>query len=195
MINKPNGWDNARTYTDGGEQLPPGGYVIKILNTKIEKYGSSEKLVLQIDINEGEHFEFYKEQWENQTQEDKKWKGRFDMWLPKNDGSEQDGWTISRMKTNIAAIEDSNKGYHWDWNEQTLVGKIVGALFNTKEFKNDKGEVIAFTQCKYLTDVEKIRSGKFKIPKDDLLDGGRASAGVSRVPEGFERLSDKDVPF
>lgn len=191
MINKPKGYDEAKVYTEQ-EKLPKGGYVIKILNTKVVAYSWGSVLVLQMDIAEGEQAGFYQKNYDNQTQEDKKWKGTFRINLPKDDGSEQDSWTIRSLKTNMTAIEQSNPGYTWDWDETKLKGKIVGALFNEKEYEFN-GKKGFFTNCKRLIEAEKIRSGNYKLPQDDMLKG--SSSQNMDIPEGFSAIDDEDIPF
>ena len=77
---------------------------------------------------------------------------------------------MRRFKTMIEAFEDSNDGYHWDWNEETLKGKLIGGVFNNKEWEMN-GRTGFFTNCHHLTSAENIRKGNFKIPDDTLLKG------------------------
>ena len=105
-------------------QLPVGAYICRILKAEEKVYNSSKgewhKLEISFDISEGEHKDFYANDYKAQTGEDKKWKGVMRMNIPTDDGSEADGWAKRSFKTNILAIEDSNSGYHWDWNEAQL---------------------------------------------------------------------------
>lgn len=196
MINKPNGYDKAKAFTES-TQLPPGAYVVKILNTKVESFDWGQRLVLQIDIAEGDLKDFFKNQYDAQQQEDKKWKGSYRRTVPTGDGSERDNWSMRSFKADMNAIEDSNNGYAWDWDENSLKGKIVGALFNRKEFVNGSGEVITFTQCKRLIAADNVRSGHYKLPKDDLLKEKpqEAPADNGGMPAGFAPVNDDDIPF
>ena len=155
---------------------------------------------MSFDIEEGEYKGFFANNYRAQTQEDKKWKGTYRLRVPKDDGSEQDNWTMRRFKTVISAFEESNSGYHWNWDEQTLKGKMIGALFNNKEYEFD-GRHGFFTNCHSLVTVEKIRSGKFEIPADTLLkekkDNGYPTGstpgidGFMNIPDGI----DEELPF
>lgn len=127
-MKEPKGYKEAQAYTEQ-ERLPAGGYPIKITAAKVDKFDWGEVLVLQFDIEEGEYKGFYKTNYDAQTQEDKKWKGVIRLNLPKEDGSEKDGWTIRSLKTNIQAIESSNPKFRWEWDETKLKGLIVGGLF------------------------------------------------------------------
>lgn len=196
-MKKLNGYAQAKAYTDI-ERLPVGGYVLKILNVDYKEYDWGDVIILSFDIAEGEHKDFFKNNYSEQTGEDKKWKGTYRLNVPKDDGSEKDEWTMRRFKTIISNFEGSNVGYHWDWDEQKLKGKLIGALFNNKEynFNNRSG---FFTNCHSLVPVEKIRSGNFEIPADTLLKNGSAfkavptdnDDGFMDIPEG----ADEELPF
>lgn len=167
MIPKPSKYDSTHVY-EPAERLPAGGYVLKILGTKVENYDWGNVLILRFDVAEGEHAGFYQQNYNDQT-EDKKWKGTFRINLPKDDGSEKDDWAIKKLKGSMTAVEHSNDGYTWNWDERTLVGKLVGGLFGNKEWRMN-GNSGFYTDCRRLCSVDKIRSGNFKIPEDKLLD-------------------------
>jgi len=178
------------------EQLPIGGYVLKILEAKEVEYTWGNVLLISFDIAEGEYKNFYKNNYNAQQQEDKKWKGTYRLNEPKDDGSEKDGWTKNTFDGAMWAFENSNTGYHWDWDETKLKGKIVGGLFRNKEYKF-KGNRGFFTECCRLDAAETIRKGEFKMPKDKLLSNSNdAVSFASPESGGFEDIkSDDDLPF
>lgn len=191
-----NGYAEAKAYTEQ-ERLPVGGYVLQIIDVKYQTNDWGDIILLSFDIAEGEHKGFFKENYNQQTGEDKKWKGTYRLRVPKDDGSEQDQWTMRRFKTIITAFEESNSNYHWNWDEQTLKGKTIGALFNNKEYELN-GRHGFFTNCHSLIAAEKIRSGKFTVPEDTLLKkGGNATQprpdadGFINIPDGI----DEELPF
>lgn len=194
-----NGYAQAKAYTDQ-ERLPVGGYVIKILNVDYQSNEWGDVIVLSFDIIEGDHKDFFSQNYKSQDQEDKKWKGTYRLRVPKDDGSEQDEWTMRRFKTVISAFEESNPGYHWNWNEKTLKEKTIGAIFNNKEYEFN-GRHGFFTNCHSLVPVEKIRSEKFKIPADTLLkqrDNNGYPAGATPGENGFMNIPDgidDELPF
>jgi len=183
-----NNYANAETYSEK-ETLPVGGYIIKILDVKELNYSWGDVLNLSYDIAEGEFKDFYKNDFNSQTQEGRKWKGTFRLNVPKDDGTERDGWTMRSFKTAMMAVEDSNPNYHWNWDEQTLKGKIVGALFQKKEY-DFEGKTGFFTTCHSLRSIDIIREGKYKLPPVKLL-----KKQDSFVPEGFIETLDDDLPF
>lgn len=191
-----NGYEKAEAYTDQ-EKLPVGGYVLKILDVKYQENDWGDVIVLSFDVEEGDYRGFFANNYRKQTGEDKRWKGTYRFRVPKEDGTEQDGWTMRRFKTVITNFEESNNGYHWDWNEQTLKGKLIGALFNNKEY-DFRGRHGFFTNCHSLVTVEKIRSGKFEIPEDTLLGQRQQGTGAPNVDDFInvpDNAEDDGLPF
>lgn len=71
-------------------KLQPGGYVVKILNIKVEPTDWGSRLAIQFDIAEGEFKGFFDklykatpDEWEN-----KKWKGSMRLSIPHDTGDE-----------------------------------------------------------------------------------------------------------
>lgn len=196
-MKKLNGYEKAQAYSDT-ERLPVGGYVLKIMDVKYQENDWGDVILLSFDIAEGDQKDFFSANWKAQTGEDKKWRGTYRLRVPKDDGSEKDNWTMRRFKTVMGAFEDSNSGYHWDWNEKALKGKMIGALFNNKEYEFN-GRHGFFTNCHSLVTVDKIRSGKFEIPADTLLKNNFSSGTPSSVGDGFmnipDDVDDEGLPF
>lgn len=156
-------------------KLQPGGYVVKILNVKVEPTDWGSRLAIQLDIAEGEFKGFFDklykatpDEWEN-----KKWKGSMRLSIPHNTGDETKfKKSLGYFKSQIQAFENSNANLHIDcerdWDENVLKGKLVGALFNEKEWEMN-GNTGWFTQCKRFVPVNDIRSGNFTIPKREEL--------------------------
>lgn len=156
-------------------KLQPGGYVLKILNIKVEPTDWGSRLAIQFDIAEGEFKGFFDklykatpDEWEN-----KKWKGSMRLSIPHNTGDDAKfKKSLGYFKSQIQAFENSNANLHIDcerdWDENVLKGKLVGALFNEKEWKKD-GTTGWFTQCKRFVPANDIRSGNFTIPKREEL--------------------------
>ena len=71
------------------EILPAGGYVAKILDAKVQNYDFGDKLVLSFDIAEGQYNGFFKRDYTQNPNEDKKWRGTFRLSIPKDDGIER----------------------------------------------------------------------------------------------------------
>jgi len=148
-------------------------------------------MLISFDIAEGDHADFYKQQYAGQTGEDKKWKGVYRLTIPNDDGSEDDNKRYRRFKTFMNLIEDCNAGYHWAWMEETLKGKLFGGLFNNKEY-DYQGRHGFFTNLARTTTVEKIRSGEFELPEDQYLKTQQADInGFVNLPDDI----DEELPF
>lgn len=169
-------YKTAKAPQEAAERLPVGGYILTILNAEDLDYG----LRISFDVAEGEHKGFYKSNFDAQNQEDKKWKGNYIAYVPKGDGTEQDLWTANSFKGMTEALEDSNPGYHWNWDEKKLKGLKVGGVFFNKEYEID-GRRGFYTACHHFTSTEVIRNKKYKIPKDKLLNTN--TSGVQTLNE------------
>ena len=148
--------------------LPAGGYVAKILNAEEKRYDWGDVLLISFDISEGERTGFFSKDYQENSNEDKKWRGTYRLHIPKDDGSEKDGWTKNTFGSAMWAIEESNQGYTWNWDEKSLNGKTVGVLFRNKEWEMN-GNTGWTTECCKLESADDIRNGKFRIPKDKPL--------------------------
>ena len=178
--------------------LPKGGYVCQIQGARIKEYtgqnGSFERLEIALDICEGEFKDYYRKDFEAQNTEDRKWRGVLRLFLPKEDASQQDEWAKSRLKSLIGAIEDSNPGYHWDWDETKLKGKRVGCLFRAEEWEF-AGRSGWKTQPFKAMDVQSIRDGKFALPKDKPLNRQPIQQAAEADFSAINLESDDDLPF
>ncbi len=179
----------------GREILPAGGYVAKIMDAQVENTQYGDRLVISFDVSEGDFRGLFEKDYRGQVQEDKKWRGVYRMYLPKDDGTEKDGWSKRTLGGVIWAVESSNPGYHWDWDETTLKGKTVGVLFRDKEWEMDttEGHKTGWTtECCKLIDADSIHQGDYKTPKAKPLDGKTVPA-TGRYSEVLD--DDEDLPW
>ena len=195
-MKKPSNWNDVKA---AGERvkLPAGGYEAKIINAKVVNYegsnGSYERLEIAVDITAGEYKDYYKQDFDSNTRDDKKWRGVARFYVPTDDGSEKDEYTKSVLKSVTDALEDSNKDYHWDWDETKLKGLKVGILVRDKEYEID-GKHGFSPEIFRFTDINRIKEGKFTVPKQKLLKGSSGtSAAASSGDAGA--ASDDDYPF
>jgi hypothetical protein len=204
MVKKFDGYD-AIVIRGGQKAIEPGGYVCKVQGVKIESFRNCEAIKVRLDIVEGEYMGFYKKRYESDRAKtpDAKWGGVFLVFLPRGDDSEKDAYTKQAFKRFMTAVERSNDGYKWDWDENSLVGKYFGGVFGREQYLVD-GTPKFSTKCRFVHSVDAIRSGKFKVPADKLLQGyaPQAAAPSPSVAQqignlaDFETvLSDGEVPF
>lgn len=191
-------YDETQSYTESAK-LPVGGYVVKVQNVRFEEgtNGNSDRLILAVDVSDGEYKDFYKKQYESQTGEDKKWKGTFTIYCPKDDGSEKDNWTKRRFKTIMEHIEESNPGYSWNWDENTLKGKLFGAIVGEIHTIID-GKNIEYNAIRFTNTVENIKKGNFRLPDPQYKNGASAKEDKEVTgAEGFMNVdgTQEEIPF
>lgn len=224
MIKKFAGYDDIQIF-EGGASIEPGGYELQIIGAKVEQYTSKatgatgEILKVAFDIVNNEQYAgFYSTRFKaaKATDPNAKWGGVFDVFIPKDDGSENDAKTKQSFKRFITSVEKSNEGYAWDWNELSLKGKMFGGVFGREEFETKEGERKFATKCRFPRSIESIRTGNFKIPDDKLLknkSNAPYTASLADMGNAYQTpdqlatmsydnlsdfeviLSDRDVPF
>lgn len=152
-MKKPQGYDEVQAFTGEFEQIKPGGHVCKILKVIAEDRDYGTLLRIGFDIVEGINKDFYKRKFDEDKKKssDAKWKGM--IYQTSRDDKPQ------FFKGFITAIENSNPGYKFDFNEQSLVGKLFGGVFGQEEYLNNNGEVKLITKCLQVRTVEKVREG------------------------------------
>lgn len=181
----------AKRSTSSKETLPAGGYVCQIQGARVEEYSWGSALILAIDVIEGEFAGIWKRDFDNNPNEDKKWRGTFRLNIPKDDGSEQDAWTKRSFNNAMWAVEQSNPGFTWDWDEKKLKGKKIGVIYRNREWEYN-GNTGWTTEAGGSESIQNIRDGKFKPLKDRPLKAKSASA-ASAVPAVAE--DDGELPF
>lgn len=193
MINKIENWDKVEANYGEGKRLVAGGYICKILAVMKEKSkAGKEMLVVNFDIAEGDFKDYYMERYKNATRDqnnpvEPKWKGKYYLLL------EGDGYE-GRLKAFTTSVEESNSNYTWDWNEESLKGKLFGAIFREEEYIYN-GEVR--TNCKIWQprSVKRIRDNDFELPrKKELSEEEKAKINAPFV-DTFQPITEDDLPF
>ena len=69
------------------------------------------------------------------------------------------------FKAFITAVEKTNQGYHWDWDEKKLIGKNVIAIFGEEEYLDNEGNVKIATRVTEFRSIEAYNEGKLKAPE------------------------------
>lgn len=195
MITKFKDYDEIQVF-EGGAQLPVGGYELTIVGAKVEQFTNCEILKIAFDIVNHEQFSgFYANRFKSAKAQnpDAKWGGVFDVFIPKDDGSELDGYTKQAFKRFITSVEKSNEGYVWNWDEKSLKGKVFGGIFGREEFITKEGDRKFAVKCRFPRSIDSIRSGDYKIPEDKLLKG--LNTATATIDDYEEILDPDDMPF
>lgn len=188
-MKKYENYDKTEAFDGERERLTPGGYICHILQVRVEEPEPGTKnydtlLKIGFDIAEGEHKDFYRRLHERkkQTNAEAKWPGMYYQTVKQDD--------LKYFKGFITAIENSNSGYKWDWDEQKLKGKLFGGIFGEEEYKGNDGKVHTSVKLQWVRSVDKVRNGDFTVPEKKLLKSSSASNTQS-----IETLDDDDFPF
>lgn len=186
----------------GSERLPVGAYECQIKNVQYVtgENGNSDRIDILFDIAAGDYKDFFKKKYDADESEDKKWKGRKSIYVPKDDGSEKDGWTKNTFAKWTNAFEDSNNGYKWDWKEEKWKGLKVGIVFGETGTVIE-GREILFTEPRFAVSIDKVRDGSAPKAKFVAKNGytgtkqntsnNSGSEDWMKVPEG----KDEEIPF
>lgn len=163
-------WTNVKEAGGAIENLPAGAYVCKIMKCTEDKNRSSNgtHLTIQFDIAEGEYKDWFAADWKNQTREDKFWHGVINQNIPDETSPKYDT-QCGFFKRFTNAVEASNPGYHWDWNEAGLKGKMIGVVFGELEKESQRGTRYMTTRADSIWSVDDVKNGKCKIPAPKML--------------------------
>ena len=178
----------ASKSSGSGGQLPPGAYVCKILGVKLTERPDKDGDLLQIqfDIAEGDQKGFFKAKYDAETKEDKKYKGKVTIYPPNDNTTE--AWKKEAFTKWTNAIEESNEGYTWDWDEKKWKDKLVGIVFGQTGTVIE-GKEIVYTEARFPISAQNVRNGSAPEAKFKAKNG--YGEGGSDIPD----LSSEDLPF
>lgn len=66
------------------------------------------------------------------------------------------------FKAFITAVEKSNKGYTWNWDEKSLVGKLIIVNFGEEEYEKD-GVTAVSIKAREFRSIEAFLNGEVKL--------------------------------
>lgn len=180
------------------EILPKGAYVIRIMDAREEqnKNNSGRHIKIAFDIAEGDYKNFYQEQFDRNTSEDRKWPNDavYRLTVPEDNSP---AYVYTNWNTFFADLEDSNNGFVFSGDVKALKGKLVGGKFHIEQSESN-GNVYDHTRLRWTCVAEDVRKGKAgRLPNDKLISGTMAKAAPASdnsfmdIPEG----SDEEIPF
>jgi hypothetical protein len=183
-VNKPTGYDQAEAKSfSGGKPVPPGAYVLEILKAESKKATTgNDMLVLTLDIAKGEYARKFTE-----ISDDRK----HDCYLKHRRVTNTEG-SLPYFKGDIKAIEESNPGYKFDFDESTLRGNFVGAMLAEEEYEKKDGTIGTSLKIAFLCSVATAESGKLQVPKKKEIDFSSNRKLQTDVPPPID---DSDLPF
>jgi len=175
-------------------EVPPvGQYVAKILNARfVPADGDKQQrdvIELFIDIVEGEYKGRYMELYNDQKErfgDNVVYKGLYRL-TPPVDGDED--WKTRIFEGALWCVEQSNNGYHWDWEESKLKDKLVGINVRQRLYTYN-GKDKETTEIGKFETVDDVRNGKCK----DMKPNDRRSSDSKSDDQNFTDVSeDKSV--
>lgn len=167
-------WDNV---SEAGNRkiLPAGGYICKIVDVKDEP--QKQYLKIEYDIAQGE--------WKDYALTVESDRG----WWPLSTVKSYKEKAIGFFKHFISSIEKSNQGFKWDWDENKLVGKVLGIVIGEEEYEKRDGSVGTKMVASDFLPVESIKKGQYKTPDPVKLKRAETpSVDISADDDG-------DLPF
>lgn len=171
MLKKPFGYDDAQAVKIGEYQsITPGWYAATILKVaEGATPNGAEYLEFSIDIIDGEFARYYEKDYKMQSpgmNGEKKWRGIVRYFMTEK--------SLGMLKGGISAIEESNTGYKFDWNEATVKGKKVGVGIRREQYEASDGQLKFATRPFAFCDIKKVIEGSMEPPKDRLINYAQA---------------------
>ena len=183
-------WNEVQAIEMGEyESLQLGGHEIIIMGaglyTSDISGNTSLKVVVDIAGNDKQKG-FFKKQYDENTEADKKWPTGAVRYLSLKKES------LAYTKGFITALEKSNNNFKFDTSKgwEQLKGLKCCGVFGLEEYQNDKGETKTATKLVQFRSLDKL--SEVKIPKVKLLDGTmvdyeeyRKKGNTNKVEEMF----------
>lgn len=180
--------------------LPAGAYVAAIKNVKVEGNEPDQRLVLRLDVIEGEWAGYFTKRYENDSQSagffnnfQATYKGDYKIQIPdeRNPKRQHPEWDLKRLNNSIWCIEQSNPGFHWDGeHEMDLKGKIVGINMQEGTYNGNP-----YTTIGKLEVVDDVRSGNWTPMKPRAERTASQTVTGVDTQTGFVGVETDELPF
>lgn len=185
MINKPKDWEQVEeSEVVEGLRLVPGVYPVQI--KEIIDHPEKEYLEIQFDIVKDKTYtDWFKKQEEN-----------FGAWP--NAGIYRASYkeTATKFfKAFITAVQKSNQGYVWNWNEQSLKGKYFVAVMGEEEYEDNEGNIKTSVKIREARSIEAWQKGDVKVPELKKLKVKKEETNNYDPFSAINQISEADIPF
>lgn len=161
----------------------PGGYAAKI--TRVEDVEDKEYLKIEWEFVEGEFKGVNNETFT-----------AFGYWPMSFIRSYKDT-ALRFFKGFKTAVENSNPGYTFRNDPQSLVGKFIGVVLGEEEYISNKGELKKRITVMDIRSGKAIREGDFKIPELKKLDPSKLQNNSAYTAPTLAPIDEDDgeLPF
>lgn len=139
-------------------RLPGGAYVMRIVRCTEDLTGYGNMcLKLVYDVAEGKYAGLYAG---IENDKDNDWRHMVEI-----DTQEAQG---GRLRALVDALQASNPGYVWDWNEAALANKVVGIVLQERKVTltrgQNKGKDRTYLDFWDAVPVDAVRAGQVEMP-------------------------------
>lgn len=175
---------------EGIHPIPVGAYVMKI--TEVIDNAEKQYLEIYCDVAQGEHKDFFKN-------------------IALSTGTDYSRSfrsyktsALAFFKRFIVSVEKSNQGYQWNWDEKSLIGKTVVAVFGEEEYVAKDGSVKTNVKVQEFRSVQALKEGRIEIPAKKVLTEEQKAAALKKISEQtpatsaattIQPLDDDELPF
>lgn len=189
---KPENWEETQASEEGKEvrRIEPGGYICTIKG--VQDVPEKQYLRIMVDVDQGKFAGIFMEQY-------REWGGKYPFagtiirsYKPK---------ALGMFKWFIKCVEQSNSGYHYAFDENTLKGKKIGLVFREEEYLSKDGDVKTSVRCDYVTTIQNIVNGSFTVKdkkplsaKDKERMNSMGSTEPAKQDDSFV-INDDDLQF
>lgn len=182
-MRKPSKWQGAKQASADFEKLVPGGYIATIMNA--EEYGNN-CLKISYDIADGQFKGYFANQYDRWGGT---WRGTQYQAVEARNGD-----VLASFSNFIYCVEDSNRGYVWNWDERTLKGLRVGIVLREEEWINNDGEVRTSLKVSDWKTVSDIKDGNFTVRAPKKAEAKQNKKSHTSRTSTFD-ISDNDIQF
>lgn len=150
------------------ESLELGGHEIVVMDAKLyeSQVSGNTSLKVSVDIAGNDKQKgFFKKQYDENTNADKKWSNGATRYLSLKKES------LAYTKGFISCLEKSNKGFKFDTSKgwEQLKNLKCAGVFGLEEYEKQDGTIGTATKLTQFRSLDKL--AEIKIPKVKLLDG------------------------
>ena len=181
--------------------VPPAGvYIGEIKGARVvdaDEKRDHDSIELMLEITEGECKGRFNDLYNDQKQrfDNAKYKGILRMNIPQRQDHEEQNWTERFFSGQMWCIEQSNPGYHWEWDEGTLAGKKIGINIRKRLYTYNEQDRET-TEIARLETVEDVRSGKAKPARErDQRDKDYDTDRVTANDSGYTQVNTSELPW
>ena len=185
------------------ESLELGGHEIVVMDARLYESTVSGNTSLKVSVDiagTDKQKGFFKKQYDENTNSDKKWSNGATRYLSLKKES------LTYTKGFISCLEKSNKGFKFDTSKgwEQLKNLKCAGVFGLEEYEKQDGTIGTATKLIQFRSLDKL--AEIKIPKVKLLDGTyveynqyKKSDALSTATEIFGadcvEISSEELPF